>query len=111
MKVKTLIDELSKVNPNFDVMISIGRKGERDLVEKVRNVECPNPSSFPDFGWVELESCNPIDWHYLTREDITSLHCKAEESGWRDASACKDCKNKCDEYHRWDKEMKNDSEI
>lgn len=67
MKVKTLIEELSKVNPNFDVMISVGRKGERDLIEKVRNAECPNPSRFPDHGWVELVSCNSIDWHYTTR--------------------------------------------
>lgn len=68
MKVKTLIEELSKVNPNFDVMISVGRKGERDLIEKVKNVECPNPTRFPDFGWVELDSCNPIDWQYPTRK-------------------------------------------
>ena len=65
MKVKELIEELSKVNPNFDVMISVGRKGERDLIEKVGNIECPNSARFPDFGWVELVSCNPIDFgHY-----------------------------------------------
>lgn len=68
MTVKELMEELSKVNPNFNVMISVGRKGERDLIEKVRTAECPNPSRFPDFGWVELISCNPIDWHYLTKE-------------------------------------------
>ena len=40
------------------------------------------------------------------RGETTPFRCKAEESRWRDASACKDCQNKCDEYHQWDKEMK-----
>lgn len=68
MKVQTLIEELSKVSPNFDVMISVGRKGERDLIEKVKSIECPNPLRFPDFGWVELVSCNPIDWRYVRKD-------------------------------------------
>jgi hypothetical protein len=40
------------------------------------------------------------------RGETTPFRCKAEESRWQDASACKDCQNKCDEYHQWDKEMK-----
>lgn len=40
------------------------------------------------------------------RGETISFRCKAEESKWQDASACKDCKNKCEEYHQWDKEGK-----
>lgn len=34
------------------------------------------------------------------------FHCKAEESRWRDISACNDCPNKCEEWRQWDKEMR-----
>lgn len=40
------------------------------------------------------------------RGETTPFRCKAEESRWQNASACKDCQNKCEEYHQWDKEMK-----
>lgn len=30
------------------------------------------------------------------RGEISPFRCKAEESRWLDASACKDCQNKCD---------------
>ena len=42
------------------------------------------------------------------RGETTPFRCKAEEFRWQDASACKDCQNKCEEYHQWDKGKKDE---
>ena len=97
MKVKTLIEELSKVNPNFDVMISVGRKGERDLIEKVGNIKCLNPSRFPDSGFVELETCNPIDWYYSSKKDVNNVKSPCATCGVSHKPSCCGCK----EYFEW----------
>lgn len=62
MKVKELIDELSLICPNYDVMIKVGDDGERDLITGIHKIFCTNMKSKPPHGFVELETCNDIDW-------------------------------------------------
>ena len=41
----------------------------------------------------------------LKGETNAEFHCGIEESGGH-AYNCNDCPNKCEEWHQWDKEMK-----
>lgn len=71
MKVKDLQKELTELlsegKGNYDIMIKVGDK-ERDLITNIGTVK-----SFPDVerrlvkgnyavGYIELESCNNLNW-------------------------------------------------
>lgn len=61
MKVQQLIDQLSFISPNYDVMVKVG-DSERDLITKIGNIHCVNSKINPPSGFIELETCNAIDW-------------------------------------------------
>lgn len=70
--------------------IDLGQSRERDLC-----MDCYNHIS---------HKLTEVDRDIHFKED-KAFHCGFEESGFH-AYNCNDCPNKCEEWYRWDKEMK-----
>jgi len=68
MTVQQLIDQLSFIPPNYDVMVKVGDSG-RDLITKIGSIKCINSKINPPPGFIELETCNAIDWRAVHKED------------------------------------------
>ena len=62
MKVKQLVEELILINPNYDVTVKVGDKGERDLITSIHKIKCINSNVDPALGFIELDTHNAIDW-------------------------------------------------
>ena len=62
MKAIELMNELSLVPPNYDMMVKVG-DSERDLITKISDIHCINPKLEEPVGFVELETVNKIDWY------------------------------------------------
>lgn len=58
--------------------------------------ECEEIGDIPEYLFVGEEN-----------EKEAEFHCGVEESGYH-AYNCNDCPNKCEEWHQWDKETKNE---
>ena len=62
MRVQELIDQLSSIPSNYEVMVKVGDDGEQDLITKISKIVCTNSKANPPWGFVELRTCNAIDW-------------------------------------------------
>ena len=62
MKVKDLIEELSQINPNYDITVKVGNNKEQDAVIKISKVFCVNSNTDPAIGFVQLKTVNDLDW-------------------------------------------------
>ena len=68
MNVQQLIDLLSFIPSNYDVMVKVG-DSERDLITRISSINCVNSKINPPSGFIELETCNAIDWRAVHKED------------------------------------------
>lgn len=62
MKVKDLIEELSKINPNYDITVKVGDNKEQDRVIKISKIFCIDCNTNPAIGFVQLKTANDLDW-------------------------------------------------
>jgi len=72
MKVQQLIDQLSFIPSNYDVMVKVG-DFERDLITKIGSINCVDSKINPPLGFIELETCNTIDWRAVYKEGVRCL--------------------------------------
>lgn len=63
MTVQQLIDRLSFIPSNYKVMVKVG-DSERDLITGIGSINCVNSKKIPPSGFIELETCNAIDWRH-----------------------------------------------
>ena len=62
---KILTEMINNGKENYDIMIKVGHNCKtqeygRDLITDVSEIK--NFDNFPQYGWIELESCNYIGW-------------------------------------------------
>lgn len=62
MTVKYLIEELSKINPNYDIVVRVGNDKEQDLVIGISKIFCVDCNTNPAIGFVQLKTANDLDW-------------------------------------------------
>lgn len=63
MTVQQLIDQLSFIPSKYSVMVKVG-DSERDLIMTIGSIKCTNSKKNPPSGFIELETCNAIDWRH-----------------------------------------------
>ena len=62
MTVKYLIEELSKINPNYDITVKVGDNKEQDRIIGISKIFCVNCNANPAIGFVQLKTANDLDW-------------------------------------------------
>lgn len=81
-----------------------GRLGDLDALREEVSSWGMNDYEPLDF----IDAIDEADTIIEAEEKKTAeFHCGVEESGGH-AYNCNDCPNKCEEWHQWDKEMKNE---